>query len=68
MSAYESVRELSDDEAALMAPFERSAALLGGARWVRWGFVDNVTFSDPEAAVNGLRRAIDRLGRLAGSL
>ena len=67
MSAYESVRELSDDEAGLIAPFERSVALLGGARWVRWGFVDKVTFSDPGSVILGLRRGVARLDWLARS-
>ena len=67
MEGYQSVRELSEDEAALIAPFERSAALLGGARWVRWGFVDKLTFSDPGSVILGLRRGVARLDRLAGA-
>lgn len=67
IAAYSAVRPLSAAESSLIAAFEGSAAILGGARWVRWHFLDDVTFSDPRSVVSGLRRAVARLDRLAAS-
>jgi Ser/Thr protein kinase RdoA (MazF antagonist) len=65
LDAYARVRPLSDDEAALIAPFERSAALLQGARWVRWHFIDGKTFDDPALVRQGLERGVEGVRRLA---
>ncbi|MEO6810712.1 MAG: phosphotransferase [Isosphaeraceae bacterium] len=59
LNAYAKVRTLNDDEAALIAPFERSAALLRGARWIRWHFIDGKTFDDSDAVRRGLERAVE---------
>ncbi|CAN5883823.1 hypothetical protein BH23PLA1_BH23PLA1_00640 [soil metagenome] len=61
LAAYSANRLLEGEEARLIEVFERSAALLGGARWVRWHFVERRTFDDPEAEIVGLRRALNRL-------
>lgn len=66
LSAYDSVRPRSDAESALIDPFERSADLLIGSRWLRWGLIEGRTFDDPLAVVKGLRRGVGRLGRLVG--
>ena len=64
LDAYEEIRPLAPTEAALIAPFERSAALLAGARWVRWHFVDRKEFEDPSAVARGLRLAVERIAAL----
>lgn len=65
LAAYETVRPLDSDESALIAPFESSAALLGGGLWVRWHFLEGRRFADPEAVLLGLRRGLERLERWA---
>lgn len=66
LAAYEAVRPLDPTEMALIASFERTAALLGGARWLRWHFVEGRAFEDSEAVTRGLRRGNERLAALAG--
>jgi len=68
LRAYSRVRPMSLDESALIAPFARSAALLGGARWVRWHFAEGMAFADPSAVLTGLRRGVARCEWLAASL
>jgi Ser/Thr protein kinase RdoA (MazF antagonist) len=69
LAAYVRVRPLDLDESRLIGPFARSAALLGGARWVRWHFLEGRTFERPEAVLEGIERGVDRLARLgAGPL
>ena len=60
-STYQSVRPLSPVEDAAIEAFARSANLLGGARWVRWGFVEARRFNNPLALVEGLRRSVERI-------
>lgn len=67
LAAYEAIRPLSPPEAALIAPFEATASLLGGGRWVRWHFLEGRVFDDPAAAASGLRRARQRIASLAAS-
>jgi homoserine kinase type II len=65
LDAYARGRPLHDDEAALIVPFERSASLLRGARWVRWHFMDGKSFDDPDAVRQGLERAVEGVRGLA---
>lgn len=64
LSSYAAVRPLDPAEAAAIEAFERSAALLGGARWIRWHFVERRGFDDPSAAERGLLRGVEKLERL----
>jgi homoserine kinase type II len=59
--AYTSVRALDPSETLLVEVFERSAALLGPGRWVRWHFVEGRRFEDPRAVCDGLARGLGRL-------
>jgi len=68
LDAYQAIRPLEPAEAALIAAFERPAALLIGAHWARWHFIEGRTFDDPDAVPNGLRRGLDRLADLAAAL
>lgn len=60
-STYQSVRPLAPVEDAAIDTFTRSANLLGGARWVRWGFVEAHRFDNPLALAEGLRRSVMRI-------
>ena len=63
LDAYHAVRPLSLEEATLIEVFEDATALLGGARWVRWRFVEGRVFANAAAA----DRAIERLNaRVSG--
>ena len=61
IDAYASIRPMNPEERAAIAAFERSGALLAGARWLRWRFVDGVDFDDPGIVVRGLIRGVARL-------
>lgn len=61
LAAYATSRPLEGVEVDQIAAFERTGAVLGGARWVRWHFVEGRRFDDPAAVVKGLRRALDRM-------
>jgi homoserine kinase type II len=68
IQAYERVRLLRTDEAMLIEIFERSSDLLIGERWLRWQFLENRRFDDPQAVARGLARGLARLERLASEL
>lgn len=61
LDAYSSVRPIDPSETALIAGFERSAALLGPGHWVRWHFLEGRTFEDPVAVVRGIEKGLERL-------
>ena len=46
LSAYESLRPLSDTERELVPLFDRSGLLLGGMNWLEWLFVARRQFAD----------------------
>jgi Ser/Thr protein kinase RdoA (MazF antagonist) len=64
LESYASVRPLDDAETTLIEAFEVSAALLGGAHWIRWHFAEGRVFENPSAVDEGLTRGIERLARL----
>ena len=61
LGAYEAMRPLAPAERDLIGDFEAANALLGGARWVRWHFVERRRFADPAAVARGFERANRRL-------
>lgn len=64
IEAYSSQRPLTQIEESAILIFERTAALLAGARWLRWGFVEPRQFEDPSAIERGLSRAVRRIESL----
>jgi aminoglycoside phosphotransferase (APT) family kinase protein len=68
IASYELVRPLDPAEARLIDFFEMTTALLVGERWVRWHFVENRSFDDPEAVSKGLERGLIRVERLVREL
>jgi len=62
-TGYESARPLSPEEEAMIPVFERTAALLLGSRWVRWGLIEPRAFDDTSTIERGLTRAIERIER-----
>jgi Ser/Thr protein kinase RdoA (MazF antagonist) len=64
LGTYAAVRPLDADETALIEAFERTGALLGGGRWVRWHFVEGRRFDDASAVLTGLGRGLERLTSL----
>lgn len=65
LDAYESVHPLDPAEIALIEPFERSAALLGPVRWIRWHLVEGRRFETSQAPLRRLERGVAKLERLA---
>ena len=61
LAAYQSIHLLTTEESGLIRPFALASAVLGGARWVRWHFVEGRRFDDPYAVERGLCRAVQRL-------
>ena len=68
LASYERVRPLDPVEARLIGVFEATTALLIGERWLRWHYVDNRRFDDPQAVSKGLERGLKQLERLMGGL
>jgi Ser/Thr protein kinase RdoA (MazF antagonist) len=68
LAAYEDLRPLAVDELKLIDVFDRSAALLGGGHWIRWRFLDQRVFDNPNAVEHGLERGVDRITQLASTL
>ncbi len=64
LAAYERIRPLDPAEARLIGVFEATTALLIGERWVRWHYLENRHFDDPEAVSKGLERGVKQLDRL----
>jgi homoserine kinase type II len=61
LDAYGTVRPLGETELELIPVFEESAALLIGAHWVRWQFLEGRSFEDPLAVSTGLEKGLDRV-------
>ena len=68
LDAYEAVRPITLADRAAIGDFEAANALLGGARWVRWHFIQGRSFGDPGAVKAGLSRALLKLGEWEPSL
>ena len=64
LTSYERVRPLAPVELTLIDGYERSAALLGGGRWIKWHFLDRISFDNPKAVRLGLERGVERIERL----
>lgn len=64
LESYQERRPLGSAEARLIAVFDASSALLIGARWVGWHFLEHRRFDDPLAVGRGLARGLERLERL----
>jgi len=65
LAAYEAVRPLHAGESALIAVFEAAADLLIGEHWIRWHYVEDRRFDDPQAVSQGIARSLARLGPLS---
>ena len=65
-SAYASIRTMNRAELQSLLDFGAANAVLGGARWVRWHFVEHRRFPDPDSAFQGLTRTLRRLEAWSG--
>jgi homoserine kinase type II len=63
LTAYEAVRPLALAESTLIAAFEAAADLLIGEHWIRWHYLEDRHFDDPQAASKGIARGLQRLER-----
>jgi Ser/Thr protein kinase RdoA (MazF antagonist) len=59
IDAYQSVRPLSEEEAALVAILDRSGVLLSGMAWLERRYFEDIPFTE---------RAMERLLRIAARL
>lgn len=65
LSAYQSVRPLSDDELSLATAFDRSTVLLGGLQWLEWIYLEGRRFDSPSAVLGRVDEFLARLETLA---
>lgn len=63
LDAYEAVRPLDPSEHRLIPVFETSSAVLTGAHWLRWHFLEGRRFEDPGAVKSGVSRSLALLER-----
>ncbi len=65
LSAYQSVRRLSDDELSLVTAFDRSTVLLGGLQWLEWIYLEGRQFDNRPAVLERVDEFLRRLEKLA---
>jgi len=65
LSAYCSVRPLTEIEAMLVTAFDASGVLLGGMNWLTWLYLEDRSFEDEAAVAARLDYFVRRLGLLA---
>jgi Ser/Thr protein kinase RdoA (MazF antagonist) len=65
ISAYQSVRPLSDDEMSLVEAFDRSTVLMGGLQWLEWIYLEGRRFDNPPGVLVRVDEFLGRLERLA---
>ncbi len=63
LDVYGTVRRLEPDERALIDAFEIGADFLIGLHWIRWAFVDQLTFQTPNSVRDGIMLGVGRLKR-----
>lgn len=63
LAAYRRRRPISPGEEALVGAFEALADLLIAERWIRWRFLEDRLFDDPQAHALGVARGLERLRR-----
>ncbi len=68
ISAYRSVRPLSDREATLARVIDQSTVLLSGLTWLERLFVHRLSYSNPLRVLDRLQQIASRLNRLANRL
>ena len=66
LTAYESVRPLSDDEHQLIDVFDRTTVLMGGLQWLEWIYLEHKVLADRPTVEARLDQAIERARVLAG--
>jgi hypothetical protein len=65
LSAYQSVRPLSEAESLLVTAFDRTTVLMGGIQWLEWIYCQGRRFDDREAVIARLDDTTSRLVHLA---
>jgi hypothetical protein len=61
LEAYTLIRPVSEMDYELLDAFRAAGAWLGPARWVRWKYLDDRSFDDPNAVLHGLTKGLARL-------
>ena len=64
LSAYQSVRPLSDAETLLVTAFDRTTVLMSGLQWLEWVYCQGRRFDDREAVIARLDEIMARLVHL----
>ena len=68
LRAYQTVRQLSEDELQLVSTFDRSTVLMGGIQWLEWIYVEHREFANRAAVLARLDEFIARLAHLTERL
>ena len=68
LAAYQAIRPLSDDEAALVPVFDESTMLLSGFNWLEWIIIAQRQFENPAEVIRRLTTIVSRLEILSDSL
>jgi homoserine kinase type II len=64
LTAYESVRPLSEDELAVISAFDRSLVLMGGIQWLEWIYLERREFANRAAVLARIDELLSRLQSL----
>jgi homoserine kinase type II len=68
LTAYASVRPLSENERTLINGFDRSSILMSGMNWLNWIYVQGRQFADTRAVLARIDEILGRLKHLAKGL
>lgn len=63
IDAYRRAGHLPENDARLIPLIDESSQLIAGLNWIRWLFVENRTFDNPELVRDRLARILTRLQR-----
>lgn len=67
LSAYQSVRPLSEAESQLVLAFDRTSVLMSGIQWLEWIYCQGRKFEDREAVISRIDDTTSRLVHLAAA-
>jgi Ser/Thr protein kinase RdoA (MazF antagonist) len=64
LAAYRETRALDGDELYLLDVFHATTTLLAGVNWLRWIYLQNRTFDEPDRVLDRLDENIEQLRRM----
>jgi Ser/Thr protein kinase RdoA (MazF antagonist) len=64
LAAYRETRTLDGNEICLLGVFHETTTLLSGINWLRWIYLQNRTFDEPDRVLERIDENLEQLGRM----